>query len=294
VILFATSEEHRYTHDGLDGERDDLDVRVAAYEELLGRRGERGITYVFTDFDRLSLWRLAQAAALFRELKQQECRVLNDPARVPNRFGLLRLLHHKRVNAFNAYRVDELMLPQRWPVFLRMEGSHSKPLSRLLNNAEELRESIGRAVKMGAPASALLIVEYAAEPVRPGLFRRLSVFRVGARLLGYTCAHETNWIVKYGTPGIAPPELYEEEYAIVRDNPYGDAMRRCFDLASVEYGRIDFGLVEGRPQIYEINTNPHMQLRPEPSPMARRNDSNDLFRENYLDALRALDAGQGV
>jgi hypothetical protein len=291
VILFATSEEHRYTHDGVDAERDDLNVRVAAYDELLGRRGDRGITYVLTDFDRLSLWRLAQAAGLYRELKQQGCRVLNDPAKVPTRFGLLRLLHHEGVNGFNAYRVDELMLPQRWPVFLRMEGSHSKPLSRLLHNPEELRESIGRAVKMGAPASALLIVEYSAEPVRPGLFRRLSVFRIGERLLGFTCAHEKHWIVKYGTPGVAPPELYEEEYAIVRDNPYGAAMRRCFDLAAVEYGRIDFGLVDAQPQIYEINTNPQVLLRQKPSPAPRRNDSVALFRENYLDALRELDAG---
>jgi hypothetical protein len=289
VILFVTSAEHRYTHEGLDSERDDLNVRVASYEELLKRPGELGVTYVFTDFDRLSLWRLVQAGFLFRQLKHQGCRVLNDPARIPHRFGLLRLLHREGINGFNAYRVDELVMPQRWPVFLRLEGSHSRPRSPLLADPDALRRAIGRAVQRGFPAAALLIVEYAAEPVRPGLFRRLSVFRIGDRLIGYTCAHEDKWVVKYGTPGIAPPELYEEEYAIVRDNPYGEAMRKCFDLAAVEYGRIDFGLVAGRPQIYEINTNPQVLLRPKPNPAARRNDSNDLFRENYLDALRELD-----
>jgi len=57
----------------------------------------------------------------------------------------------------------------------------------------------------------------------------------------------------------------------------------------VDYGRVDYGLVDGRPQIYEINSNPDLKLRPEPGPAARRNESNDLFRANYLEALKAID-----
>jgi hypothetical protein len=115
------------------------------------------------------------------------------------------------------------------------------------------------------------------------------VFKVGERLLGYTCAHDDQWLVKYGQPGIAPAELYEEEYSFVADNPFGPAVAPVFELAEVEYGRIDFGLVGGRPQIYEINGNPHVELNPEPSPVDRRNQSYELFKANYLEAMAEID-----
>ena len=72
-------------------------------------------------------------------------------------------------------------------------------------------------------------------------------------------------------------------------NPYGDAMRRVFELANIDYGRVDFGLVGGQPQIYEINSNPDLKLNPKTSPAPRRNESSALFKSNYLEALRALD-----
>ena len=65
-----------------------------------------------------------------------------------------------------------------------------------------------------------------------------------------------------------------------------------FDLAGVDYGRADFGLVGGRPQIYEINTNPEIKLRPPPAKLQRRNESVDLFRSNYLEAMRTIDRAQ--
>jgi hypothetical protein len=86
--------------------------------------------------------------------------------------------------------------------------------------------------------------------------------------------------VKYGKPGIATPELYEEEYDFIATNPFAEALRPVFDIAGVDYGRVDFGLVAGRPQIYEINTNPDIKLRPPPGDVQRRNDSIDLFRKN--------------
>jgi len=53
------------------------------------------------------------------------------------------------------------------------------------------------------------------------------------------------------------PELYDEELRIVRENPYGSAVAAAFELAGIEYGRADFGLVDSKVQLYEINSNPH-------------------------------------
>ena len=137
-------------------------------------------------------------------------------------------------------------------------------MSELIENEEQLSAALEQSVRDGVPRSLSGIVEYSAEPVQPGLFRKLSVFRVADRLLGYTCVHDDQWIVKYGKPGIASPELYDEEYEFVSTNPFAEALRPVFEIAGVDYGRVDFGLVGGRPQIYEINTNPDIKLRPPP------------------------------
>jgi hypothetical protein len=265
---------------------------VISYEQVLRRKRPYKATHIFTDLDRLPPWRVHEAAILYRSLSGAGIRSLNDPARFLGRFGLLRGLFCDGVNQFNAYRADELERPSKWPVFLRVEGNHSAPVSPLLENEQELETAIERAIETGAPRSALLIIEYAAEPIRPGIFRKLSVFRVGERFLGYTCVHDDNWLVKYGKAGIATPELYEEEYSFVAQNPYAGAVRPAFDLAGIEYGRIDFGLVGGKPQIYEINSNPHIDLRPKPSLSNRRNESVDLFRNRYIEAMNAIDVAR--
>lgn len=288
LILIVTTNEHRYTHSSLHREHG-LDHRVVTYDEILKRRSPYRATHIFTDLDRLAASRVHEAAILYRQLEQAGIKALNDPARVLGRFGLLRALSRAGINGFDIYRADALEMPRSWPVFLRVDGSHGAPVSGLLNNGEELAEAIEQAIAAGAPKASLLIIEYAAEPERPGLYRKLSVFRVGDRLLGYTCVHDDHWLVKYGTAGIAPAELYEEEFSIVQTNPYAAAILPAFEMAGIDYGRVDFGLVGGRPQVYEINTNPYVNLSSAPKLNAIRNQSNALFRNNYLEAMAAID-----
>ena len=290
-IVFVTTAEHQYTHAKLCGEPGAPDVKVQSYAQLLRSKSLEDATYVLTDFDRLSAPRLRDAALFYRRVREKGCRVLNDPSRFRSRYGLLRCLNRLGLNDFNAYRAEEMVAPARWPVFLRTEGNHAHPVSPLLDDAEQLQRAVKAAVAAGFPFSSILVIEYCAEPVRPGLFRRFSVMRVGDRLLGYTCAHDDKWVVKYGQPGIAPPDLYDEEFEIVKTNPFGEQMRRVFDLGGVEYGRVDFGVVGGRPQVFEINTNPNIRLDPPPSPAPRRNESVALFKVNYLEALKALADG---
>ena len=291
MILVVTTRDHRYTHETLHREPS-LDLDVVTYDRVLKRRSPHKATHIFTDLDRLSDWELHEAALTFRDMKSRGMTALNDPARFLGRFGMLRNLHRAGLNGFDVYRVDSCERPKRWPVFLRLEGNHAAPVSGLLQNEKELESALETAVAQGAPKSALLIIEYAAEPIRPGVFRKLSVFRVGDRFLGYTCVHEDSWIVKYGKAGIASDEMYEEEYALVRDNPFAEAVKPAFDLAGLDYGRVDFGLVDGKPQIYEINNNPFVDLSRKPEAASRRQESSALFRENYLQAMSEIDTFQ--
>src|SRR5579872_5048907 len=200
LILVITTREHRYTHLSPYWEPA-LDLDIVSYDQFLARRTPHQATHIFTDMDRLSASRVHEASRAYRNLKRAGMKVLNDPARFLNRFGLLRGLYRAGSNQFNAYRADEFEGPVRWPVFLRLEGDHSAPVSGLLGNSEELGQAIEHAVDEGAPRSALLIIEYAAEPAAPGVYRKLSVFRIGEALLGYTCVHDDNWVVKYGKLG---------------------------------------------------------------------------------------------
>ena len=288
MIVFVSTEQHRYTHLSLVKEPGS-GVTIATYDDLFTFEYLPRAAYVFTDLDRLSAERLEQASRSFRMLRRNGLPAYNDPARFLSRYGVLRRLHHAGINAFNAYRVDSIEQPKRWPVFLRADGDHKRPLSDLLHSQEELDQAIAKAVEDGAPLSTLLIIEYAAQEVQPGLYRKLSVFRIGDKMVGFTCVHDNQWLVKYGKPGIAPPELYDDEYRMVRDNPYGEDMWRVFELIGLEYGRVDFGIVDGRPQIYEVNSNPDVKLNPKSFGNEQRDRSDALFKQNYLAAIAALD-----
>jgi len=288
VIIVVTTNSHRYTHEKL-ATVEGLDLKVVSYVELREQKPQRPATYIFTDIDRLAPDLLLHMSKIYRQLRDEGHRVLNDPVRTLGRFGLLRALNRAGINDFDCYRADELSTPKRWPVFLRVEGNHGEPLSGLLENEKQLKDAVDESRDGGTPIKDLLIIEYLAEPVRPGVFRKLSVFKLGERLIGFPSVHEDNWLVKYGAPGLADETLYEEDYGFVADNPFLPLMSRVFGIAGVDYGRVDFGLVDGRPQIYEINTNPDVKLRPQRNPNARRNETIDLFREKYLDAMQALD-----
>ena len=76
---------------------------ILHYDTALGKSTLPRGTYIFTSIDRLGVVDLAAAARLFRRLKENGCRVLNDPAQVRTRFSLLRALHREGLNSFNAY-----------------------------------------------------------------------------------------------------------------------------------------------------------------------------------------------
>ena len=288
MIVFVSTAQHAYTHKVLIDPEMPARVGLSTYAELMPAKAVARATYVLTDLDRLSLAHLQVAARFYRRLRRHGLTVLNDPARLASRYGLLRRLYLAGVNAFNAYRVEECVTPQRWPVFLRTEGSHLGPATDLIHNATDLRLKIDESIANGLPVSSLLVVEFAAQPIRPGLYRKFSSFRMGRAEFAHVCVDDDHWVAKEGKRGITPAELTEEEHRIVRDNPYGTSVATAFDLAGIDYGRADFGLVDGRVQIYEINSNPEIGFANDhPSPV--RQETYRIFRQRYLDALSAID-----
>lgn len=287
MIIVLTTRPHRVTHTAL-AQATGFDLRMRDYGHCFNARRLPAATYVFADLDRLDYWALEQAAHLYRQLAAAGLRLLNDPARSSQRYGLLRRLHEAGINDFDAWSLSEQRLPTRYPVFLRTAAAHRGILSGLLHTPADLEACVEQALAAGLPERELLVVEYCAEPVRPGLFRKLATFRVGDALVPAPSVHDDQWVAKNGQRGIAGPELYAEEARLVREQPHDDTLRRTFELARIDYGRADYGLVAGRPQVYEINTNPQIgTARQHPDPA--RSDTIRYCEQRLHAAFAAID-----
>src|SRR5438093_1704360 len=292
MIRFLVSRGHGYTHECLRKTPQAPPTSLMTYDQLLRSRWLRRATYVFADIDRLSFWDLELTAHAYLEMERSGLRVLNNPAKVKTRYALLRALHRAGLNDFNVHRADEIDSSIRFPVFLRKNQLHDGPLTDLLHSPRELEKAIAAAVNSGTPVENLVVVEFAAEPVRPGLYRKLGAYRVGDVIVPTVSAHETVWVAKYGQLGIAGEALYRDELQLLQTNPFAEHLNKAFEIAGIEYGRADFGIYKGRVQIYEINTNPFIGgLFPHPS--AIRQESMRLCWDKYLEALRVLDSGGG-
>ncbi|MGH0029063.1 MAG: hypothetical protein ACQGVC_04690 [Myxococcota bacterium] len=289
MIRIITSRGHGYTHAPLAKARPGLSVRVLDYDRLIRSRRFPRVPHVFTDLDRLSAFDLELAAIIHHGLRARRIPVYNDPARAKTRFALLRALHAAGVNDFNAYRVDEGVRPERYPVFLRRESGHGRLQSDLLHDWDAARQAVDVALEKGIPASNLILVEYAAEPVAPDRFRKLALWRVGDRYAQAVSVHDRQWIVKYGFEGAGGEAQYREDLRFIREGPFADALGKAFEIAGIEYGRADFGLVGGRPQVYEINTNPSIGGAEIRHRSELRKQSQREAWNAYLDALVALD-----
>ena len=269
MLRFLTTRGHEYTVKNLvNGTMEGEKVppcTVESYDGFLRRNEVEAGTYIFTDIERLTPWELRVAAEAYGVLAGDgRCRVLNNPARVMARFELLRSLQAAGINNFEVIRADEHRWPERYPVFVRHEQDHGRPLSTdLWKDKQELEAALARAQSQQIPLRGLMIVGYMAEAFDGPWFRKFNTFRVGDAVFAHHIVIEDNWVVKYGQEGVKFPESYKAfEQKFVVENSFADALRAAFAIAAIEYGRADFGIVGGRPQVYEINTNPDISADP--------------------------------
>lgn len=261
MIYFVTHHDQSYTIANVvsdSRERREADLRLLNYRALFTHRVAPVGHYIFTDFDRLTAYEVQVAATIARRVQEvaPAAQILNRPAEVLERYPLLRRLAREGLNDFSAYRVDSDEMPRRYPVFIRSEDDCHKPDTGLLQSETELLAAIDRLRAAGIPMKRRIAVEFCSEQSADGLFRKYGVFRVGKRLVAQHVFHHTDWYVKRSTRGQSEGPLHDELMAFIRDNPHAAEVERSFDMARIDYGRIDYTLVAGRLQTFEINTNP--------------------------------------
>jgi hypothetical protein len=205
------------------------------------------------------------AAAVHQALASDGNRVLNHPNRVLNRYDLLRVLHEHKLNEFRAARATDSYGHLRYPVFIREEHRHTGTLSPLLPDPFSVERALARLAFRGRQRGQLLIVEYCDTRGGDGLYRKYSAFRIGDQILPRHLHVSTGWVSKSDTSLVNNAILREEAQYFER-NPHEEQLRPIFELAGIEYGRIDYGLANGELQVWEINTNPTLGRDPSRAP----------------------------
>ena len=178
-----------------------------------------------------------------------------------------------------------------------MESEHTGSLSELIYDRRQLVKAIGNAVVNGYRARDMIIVEYCDTADSSGVFRKYSSYIVGNAIIPNSIVHSSNWVTKWNAK-VSDPDALREELDYAETNPHQDFLREIFATAKIRFGRIDYGMKDSVPQIWEINTNPTISRRlgnddPARAEMRKiRAPVRQLFFPRLQNALAALDCSE--
>ncbi len=263
-------------------------IDVISYEQLSSLATFPAGTYIFSDLERLTRAQRQLLTWLWGKLDESHVptRLLNHPTKAKRRFDLLRSLHENGQNRFNLWRLDEVPRPLPGPVFVRLVNEHDGNLTGLIEDQAELDEAVARMLLFGIPPERLVVVQYIETADEEGLYRKYSAFRMGERVFPRHQIFGWSWVLKI--PTLREEEHIEEEWRYLRAFPHELELRRIFDDARVDYGRIDYSLDrDGQIQVWEINTNPIVMFRPQDYVEAHL-PAQKFFLATVLPALEAL------
>jgi len=227
------------------------DYRLPFIRSLPPRAG------IFSDFERLRPWRWRIVKKLAAEIRgEPDVRVLlNDPERYAGRFQLMRLLHERQINEFQARRVDQLGGDVRFPIFLRSEVDHRGAITGLLHSRDEVQQALSKlSLRNRLRKKHLIALEYCDCSDGQGLFRKYSAMKIGNALVPRHVLFSRNWVTKHAD--VVSDASVEEENEFLESFPHATQLAEVFRLAGIDYGRVDYGVKNGRVQVWEINTNP--------------------------------------
>lgn len=223
----------------------------------------QGGAHIFAALDRLTPAGRDAVGEIYEQLSAQLPGVplLNDPRRALLREGLLTRLADQGINRFRVYRGDQPEAVGTFPVFLRETSGHSGSLTGLLDSPAALGRALRSLRVRGRRPADLLIVEYCHTADADGLFRKYAAFKVGPAIVPCHILAGRQWMMKAESDKKSL-QIAEEELAYLNENPHRDWLERVFGIAGIEYGRIDYGVKAGVPQVWEINLDPTIGRQP--------------------------------
>lgn len=261
MIFHLATSAHFYTsaaYLGSWGKSLASQMKVLFYENLTSTRRLPAGTYIFSDIERLDPAQAEMAAQIWQDLSNSpyQLRLLNHPTRSMRRYELLRTLYKHGSNKFNIYRLTELQTPQSFPVFIRGENDHGGSLTPLLYTPEELEVAIRDLDQQGKSKNDKVIVEFCDTSTDDGVFRKYSAFIVGDQIIPTHMFFSGSWMTKVEKVDRTNEALLLEERQFVEGNPHENELRKIAQVARIDYGRVDYAVLNNEIQVWEINTNP--------------------------------------
>jgi hypothetical protein len=265
-------------------------LRILTYDDIVTQQAVPLGSYIFAAIDQLSPTERTVAVQCWHELSSASSAItlLNHPTEVLCRYDLLQACFALKRNTFGVRRASEFSRPQRFPVFIRAEWEHTGGLTRLLYTRRQVAQALTKLLLLGYRLRDLLIVEYCETVDAAGVFREYCAAIVGDRIMPQALVHNHDWVTKWDGR-LVDADRAREQREYVDSNPHAEWLRETFDLAKIRYGRIDYGLKDGVPQVWEINTNPTI-VRRAAAPNLMPEEQRHLLapvRERFIGQCRA-------
>lgn len=275
-------------------------MRVVLYDDLARFDRLPLGTWVFTEIDRLSAAKrelVTIACARLTASNGHAC-VMNQPRHVLLRHALLRAAHDAGLNRFRAWPASGLPSSEiRYPVFVRFANRHTGNLTPLLDSPRSLQRALASLMASHIRLEDLLVVEFCDTKDIHGVYRKYSAYKIGDRVVPRYLECSREWMVKWDWR-IFDRERADEERRYLETNPHDAWIREIFRLARIDYGRVDYGVLDGAPQVWEINTNPTIGRGPGPKVRLREDIEAykamlapvfGAFFQNFQAAWQAID-----
>jgi len=265
------------------------------YPELFRTRMLPRGAWIFTSLDALSKSELQMVHHAQCAARDAGLPVLNSAHDALRRSDLLSLLHHQGLNDFRAGGPRASL---RFPVFVRVANGHDGSLTPLLHNRLQLACAMLYLRMRGLARHELLVVEFCETVSSDGMYRKYSAFRIGDAYIPRYLHIGPHWMTKNATRD-GEGSLIREELEYLHSNPHADWVRKTFELAHIEYGRLDYGIRHGRPQAWEINLTPFLATNPNGPPgtpelerlRLRKRPAKEYAYAAISDAFLRLDPG---
>jgi hypothetical protein len=132
-----------------------------------------------------------------------------------------------------------------------------------------------------------IAIEYCDTADAKGIYRKYGALVLGGEIVPRHVFASRRWFVK--APDLGGPEMMAEELAYLESDAHADVMREVCRIANVGYGRIDYSLLDGRPQVWEINHTPELTYADPNYELDPRAPVHRRFTELFSAALTRLE-----
>jgi hypothetical protein len=134
----------------------------------------------------------------------------------------------------------------------------------------------------------LLIVEFLETREPDGLYRKYSAYVVGDQVMPVSLERGHTWVLRHPDAEFDIEALDEERRFVLAD-PHREQLEEVREIAGMGFGRIDYSILDGRVQTWEINTLPTMRRPPGVPPFPEhlkpyRQVKMDLFLRRFAEA----------